>query len=76
MNDVALIGPILIKGLYLDIWDESLVDEIKQQSKQAFARCYRFISPQIYTTIFKICRNQDTAQKLLHNTFDEGVDYI
>ena len=53
----------------MDIWDESIVDEMKQGHADAFERCYQLISPQIYTVIYKICRNKDTSQELLHDTF-------
>ncbi len=53
----------------MDIWEEGIVEQMKQGSTDAFERCYRLISPQIYTVIFKICRQQDTAQELLHDTF-------
>jgi len=60
----------------LDIWDEKLVGEMKQGNKDAFERCYRLISPQIYTVIFNICRNKDTAQELLHDTFIDIFESI
>jgi len=53
----------------LDIWEERIVDEMKQGSTDAFERCYRLISPQIYTVIYKICQNQASAQELLQDTF-------
>jgi len=53
----------------LDIWQEEIVDDMKRGSEEAFERCYQLISPQIYTVIFKICRNKDTAQELLQDTF-------
>lgn len=53
----------------MDIWNEGIVDDMKQGSVEAFEHCYRLTSPQIYTVIFKICRNKDTAQELLQDTF-------
>jgi RNA polymerase sigma-70 factor (ECF subfamily) len=53
----------------LDIWDERIIDEMKQGCTDAFERCYQLISPQIYTVIYNICRNKDTAQELLQDTF-------
>ncbi len=53
----------------MDIWEERLVEEMKQGSHSAFERCYRLISPQIYTVIYKICRNEASAQELLQDTF-------
>ncbi len=53
----------------MDIWEEQLVDEMKLGSHDAFERCYRLFSPQIYTVIIKICRNPDSAQELLQDTF-------
>lgn len=53
----------------MDIWNESIVDEMKQGNADAFERCYKLISSQLYTAIFKVCRNQDTAQELLQDTF-------
>ena len=53
----------------MDIWEESIVEQMKQGSAEALEQCYRLLSPQIYTVIFKICRQQDTAQELLHDTF-------
>jgi RNA polymerase sigma factor (sigma-70 family) len=42
---------------------------MKQGDAEAFERCYRQISPQIYTVIYKVCRNKDTSQELLQDTF-------
>lgn len=42
---------------------------MKQGSADAFERCYQLISPQIYTVIYKVCRNKDTSQVLLQDTF-------
>lgn len=53
----------------MDIWEENLVDEIKQGKHAAFERCYRLLSPQIYTVIYKICQNHANAQDLLQDTF-------
>ena len=50
-------------------WDEDIVDDMKQGSTDAFERCYRLLLPQIYTVIFNICRNKDTALELLQDTF-------
>jgi len=57
------------KGFILGSWEEDIVDDMKQGSTDAFERCYRLLSPQIYTVIFNICRNKDTAQELLQDTF-------
>ncbi len=53
----------------LDIWEERLVELMKQGSHEAFERCYRLISSNIYTVIYKVCRNEATAQELLQDTF-------
>ncbi|WP_286234395.1 RNA polymerase sigma factor [Thalassotalea sediminis] len=53
----------------MDIWEESLIGEMKQGKHCAFERCYRLLSPQIYTVIYKICLNHATAQDLLQDTF-------
>lgn len=53
----------------MDIWEEKLVEQMKLGCNEAFERCYRLLSPQIYTVIFKVCRQQDTAQELLQDTF-------
>ncbi|KGJ92071.1 RNA polymerase sigma factor [Colwellia psychrerythraea] len=53
----------------MDIWDEQLVDEMKQGDHKAFERCYRLISPHIFTVIFRICRNEASSQELLQDTF-------
>lgn len=55
--------------MILDIWEDKLVEQMKQGDKGAFERCYRLISPQIYTVIINICRNNETAQELLQDTF-------
>ncbi|MEW6992250.1 RNA polymerase sigma factor [Colwelliaceae bacterium 6441] len=53
----------------MDIWEDKLVEQMKQGDKSAFERCYRLLSPQIYTVIINICRNNETAQELLQDTF-------
>jgi len=53
-----------LKGL-----EEHLIEEMKQGSHRAFERCYRMFSPQIYSVIFRICRNEASAQELLQDTF-------
>lgn len=53
----------------MDIWQEGIIDEMKQGRTDAFERCYQLISPQIFTVIYKICRNKDTSQELLQDTF-------
>ncbi|WP_206483174.1 sigma-70 family RNA polymerase sigma factor [Thalassotalea sp. G2M2-11] len=53
----------------MEIWEISLVDELKQGSTQACERCYRLLSSQLYTVIYKVCQNQATAQELLQDTF-------
>ena len=53
----------------MDLWEERIIDEMKQGSAEAFERCYQLISPQIYTVIYNVCRNKDTSQELLHDTF-------
>ncbi|MCO4822739.1 MAG: sigma-70 family RNA polymerase sigma factor [Flavobacteriaceae bacterium] len=53
----------------MENWDEGIIDEMKQGNAIAFERCYRIISPQIFTVIYKVCRNHETAQELLQDTF-------
>lgn len=60
----------------MDIWEDRLVDEMKQGNTSAFERCYRVLSPQIYTVIFKICRNEASAQELLQDTFVDIFEKI
>lgn len=60
----------------MDIWEDNLVDELKHGSKDAFERCYRLLSPQIFTVIYKVCQNQATAQELLHDTFLDVYEQI
>jgi len=60
----------------LDIWEEKLIDEMKQGSHEAFERCYRLFSSQIYTVIIKVCRNEETAGELLQDTFLEVFESI
>jgi DNA-directed RNA polymerase specialized sigma24 family protein len=60
----------------LDIWEERLVDEMKQGCPKAFARCYRLFSPKLYTVIFHICRQPDSAQELLQDTFLDIIENL
>lgn len=53
----------------MDIWEEKLITEMRQGDKAAFERCYRLLSPQIYTIIYNICRNEASAEELLQDTF-------
>ena len=57
------------KGTNLEVWEDSLVREMKKGSSVAFERCYLLLSPLIYTTIFKICGERQSAQELLQDTF-------
>ncbi|MDO6447390.1 sigma-70 family RNA polymerase sigma factor [Colwellia sp. 1_MG-2023] len=60
----------------MDIWEEQLVDEMKQGCPQAFARCYRLFSAKLYTVIFHICRQPDSAQELLQDTFLDIIENL
>lgn len=53
----------------MDIWEEKLVEQMKGGTHDAFERCYRLLSPQVYTVIYKVCQNPATAQELLQDTF-------
>jgi RNA polymerase sigma-70 factor (ECF subfamily) len=64
------------KGLILLQWNESLVDKMKAGDQYAFEACYRQLSPQVYTAIFNICREQGNANDLLQDTFVAAFDKI
>lgn len=42
----------------------------------AFEKFYQLYSPAIYTAIFKICQNRETACDLLHDTFIDAFENI
>ena len=50
-------------------WNEGTVDRMKQGDEDAFEQCYIAISPEIYTVIFNVCRQKETSQELLQDTF-------
>lgn len=60
----------------MDKWEESLVSDLKRGNKEAFERCYRQMSPQIYTAIYNICHNAETASELLQDTFLDVLQNI
>jgi len=60
----------------LEIWETSLVREIQSGEEEAFERCYRLLSPQVYSSIFKICGNHDTANELMQDTFIDVYESI
>ena len=57
-------------------WNESLVDKMKAGEQSAFEQCYLLLSPQVYTAIFNICRDQGNANDLLQDTFVAAFDKI
>lgn len=57
-------------------WNESLVAKMKEGDQHAFEECYRQLSPQVYTAIFNICREQGNANDLLQDTFVAAFDKI
>lgn len=57
-------------------WNESLVERMKEGDESAFEQCYLSVSAPIYTVIFNICRQQETAQELLHDTFIDIFENI
>lgn len=57
-------------------WDEQLVDKMKQGEQEAFKQCYQQLSATIYTAIIKICKNRDTANDLLQDTFVDAFKSI
>lgn len=57
-------------------WNESLVDKMKEGNENAFEHCYRMLSPQVYTAIFNICRDQGNANDLLQDTFVAAFEKI
>ena len=62
--------------MLLEQWNESLVDKMKEGDAHAFEQCYRLLSPQIYTAIFNICRDQGNANDLLQDTFVAAFEKI
>jgi len=60
----------------LSQWNESLVEKMKEGDQHAFEECYRQLSPQVYTAIFNICRDQGNANDLLQDTFVAAFDKI
>ncbi|GHF87584.1 RNA polymerase sigma factor [Thalassotalea marina] len=60
----------------MDSWEDKLIDNMRSGDKYAFEQCYRQLSPQIYTAIYKICQNSDTARELLHDTFIDVYESI
>lgn len=53
-----------------------MVEEMKQGNNEAFERCYRMLSPQVYTAILRICQNPATSQELLQDTFLDVFEKI
>jgi len=49
---------------------------MKEGEQSAFEQCYRILSPQIYTAIFNICREQGNANDLLQDTFVTAFEKI
>jgi len=49
---------------------------MKEGDQHAFEECYRQLSPQVYTAIFNICRDQGNANDLLQDTFVAAFDKI
>ncbi len=56
--------------------NKQLIAGMKNGDADAFEQCYRILSPTIYTAILKICRNRDSADDLLHDSFLDAFDKI
>ncbi|OIQ44017.1 MAG: hypothetical protein BM565_14465 [Gammaproteobacteria bacterium MedPE] len=54
--------------------DERLIKKLKAGDKAAQEVCYISLSPTIYTTLVKICRDREIANDLLHDTFIQLFD--
>jgi len=55
-------------------FDERLIRKLKVGDREAQEACYISLSPVIYTTLIKICRDKETANDLLHDTFIQLFD--
>jgi len=65
-----------MQGHNLIVWDKKTLLQMKEGNQAAVAQCYEQLSPMIYTAIYKICRNKDVANDLLHDTFIDALDHL
>jgi RNA polymerase sigma-70 factor (ECF subfamily) len=49
--------------------NQNLIDQLKEQKQEAFAKIYDLYAPAIYGVILKICRSEVLAQEVLQDTF-------
>lgn len=49
--------------------NQNLIDQLKEQKQDAFAKIYDLYSGAIYGVILKICRSEVLAQEVLQDTF-------
>ncbi|WP_435275948.1 RNA polymerase sigma factor [Psychrobium sp. nBUS_13] len=48
--------------------DTEIIKRMLNGEDQAFAQCYELTSAIVYSAIFRICQNKDSAQDILQET--------
>lgn len=57
-------------------WNELTLQRLRKGDIGAQEICYSEFSPAVYTAIFKICRNKELANDLLHDSFLDAFTHI